>query len=111
MAVLEDAKEFSFAKKSKELPYAGGKLKLRIPFVHYRIEYQDFIQGVILSCVPLGITAAMVKEATEAQPKPTSITTMTTKLMGNIGHHRAVAHPTLGPVPAPPRQPRNMDQL
>jgi len=45
----------------KELPYAGGPLKLRIPFVHYRIEYQDFIQGAILSCVPLGITAAMVK--------------------------------------------------
>ncbi len=44
-----------------EQPYAGGKLKLRIPFVHYRIEYQDFIQGAILSCVPLGITAAMVK--------------------------------------------------
>jgi hypothetical protein len=46
---------------AKELPYAGGPLKLRIPFVHYRIEYQDFIQGAILSCVPLGITAAMVK--------------------------------------------------
>ncbi len=45
----------------QELPYAGGPLKLRIPFVHYRIEYQDFIQGAILSCVPLGITAAMVK--------------------------------------------------
>lgn len=44
-----------------EQPYAAGKLKLRIPFVHYRIEYQDFIQGAILSCVPLGITAAMVK--------------------------------------------------
>ncbi len=45
----------------QELPSAGGILKLRIPFVHYRIEYQDFIQGAILSCVPLGITAAMVK--------------------------------------------------
>ena len=44
-----------------EQPYAGDKLKLRLPFVHYRIEYQDFIQGAILSCVPLGITAAMVK--------------------------------------------------
>ena len=44
-----------------EQPYTGGPLKLRIPFVHYRIEYQDFIQGAILSCVPLGITAAMVK--------------------------------------------------
>ncbi len=48
-------------KYGEEQPYAGGALKLRIPFVHYRIEYQDFIQGAILSCVPLGITAAMVK--------------------------------------------------
>lgn len=45
----------------EEQPYAGGALKLRIPFVHYRVEYQDFIQGAILSCVPLGITAAMTK--------------------------------------------------
>ncbi len=45
----------------KEQPFTGGPLKIRVPFVHYRVEYQDFIQGVILSCVPLGITAAMVK--------------------------------------------------
>ncbi|MFK5953038.1 MAG: hypothetical protein QM498_08265 [Desulfobacterium sp.] len=45
----------------KELPYAGGILKIRLPFVHYRLEYQDFIQGMILCCVPLGITAAMTK--------------------------------------------------
>ncbi len=44
----------------RELPYIGGVLKFRLPFVHYRIEYQDFIQGAILSCVPLGITAALV---------------------------------------------------
>ncbi len=44
----------------QEQPYTGGVLKLRVPFVHYRVEYQDFIQGAILSCVPLGITAAMV---------------------------------------------------
>ena len=50
-----------YYENGQELPYAGGALKLRIPFIHYRIEYQDFIQGAILSCVPLGITAAMVK--------------------------------------------------
>ncbi len=50
--------------KRHELPYAGGPLKLRIPFIHYRLEYQDFIQGAILSCIPLGITAAMVKVLT-----------------------------------------------
>lgn len=42
-----------------EQPSSAGALKLRLPFIHYRIEYQDFIQGAILSCVPLGITAAM----------------------------------------------------
>ncbi len=47
--------------EGKVQPYTGGNLMLRIPFVHYRIEYQDFIQGAILSCVPLGITAAMIK--------------------------------------------------
>jgi hypothetical protein len=45
----------------KVQPSMGGNLMIRIPFVHYRIEYQDFIQGAILSCVPLGITAAMIK--------------------------------------------------
>jgi len=45
----------------REQPYIGGVLKFRIPFVHYKFEYQDFIQGAILSCIPLGITAAMVK--------------------------------------------------
>ncbi len=34
-------------------------LKFRLPFYHYPIEYQDFIQGMILACVPLGITAIM----------------------------------------------------
>ncbi len=42
-----------------EQPYSAGPLMLRLPFIHYRIEYQDFIQGIILCCVPLGITAAM----------------------------------------------------
>lgn len=44
-----------------EQPYIGGKLKFRIPFIHYRVEYQDFIQGAILCCVPLGIVPAMNK--------------------------------------------------
>ena len=47
-------------KQTTRNPYAGNRLKLRLPFVHYRLEYQDFIQGAILCCVPLGITAAMV---------------------------------------------------
>ena len=44
-----------------EQPSSAGPLMLRLPFVHYRFEYQDFIQGMILCCVPLGITAAMTK--------------------------------------------------
>lgn len=47
-------------KHGEEQPSSGGALMLRVPFIHYRIEYQDFVQGAILSCVPLGITAAMV---------------------------------------------------
>lgn len=43
-----------------EQPSIGGKLMFRIPFYHYRFEYQDFIQGAILSCVPLGIITVMV---------------------------------------------------
>ncbi len=43
-----------------EQPSIGKKLMFRIPFYHYRFEYQDFIQGVILSCVPLGIVTVMV---------------------------------------------------
>ena len=44
-----------------EQPYSAGKLKLRLPFIHYRVEYQDFIQGAILCCVPLGIVPALNK--------------------------------------------------
>ncbi len=44
-----------------EQPYTAGRLMLRIPFVHYKFEYQDFIQGAILSCVPLGIITVMTK--------------------------------------------------
>lgn len=44
-----------------EQPSIAGGLMLRIPFVHYRFEYQDFIQGAILSCVPLGIITAMTQ--------------------------------------------------
>jgi hypothetical protein len=44
-----------------EQPYIGGKLKFRIPFIHYRLEYQDFIQGLILCVVPLGIVPALTK--------------------------------------------------
>ncbi len=42
-----------------EQPYMLGRLKLRIPFVHYPFEIPDAVQGAILCVVPMGITAAM----------------------------------------------------
>lgn len=37
-----------------------GVFKFRLPFVHYKIEYPDWIQGAILCVVPMGITAVMM---------------------------------------------------
>ena len=42
-----------------EQPYALGKLKLRLPFLHYGWEWPDAIQGAILCVVPMGIIAGM----------------------------------------------------
>ncbi len=36
--------------QTKKTNYTAGRLKLRFPFIHYRIEYQGFIQGAILLC-------------------------------------------------------------
>lgn len=40
-----------------EQPYALGPLKLRLPFLHYGIEFPDWIQGAILCVVPMSVTA------------------------------------------------------
>ena len=42
-----------------EQPSALGALKLRVPFVHSKIEIPDILQGAILCVVPLSITALM----------------------------------------------------
>ena len=42
-----------------EQPSALGALNLRVPFVHYKIEVPDILQGAILCVVPLSITALM----------------------------------------------------
>ncbi|RMJ02672.1 hypothetical protein DOQ08_02136 [Marinobacter litoralis] len=42
-----------------EQPSALGALKLRVPFVHYKLEIPDILQGAILCVVPLSITALM----------------------------------------------------
>lgn len=42
-----------------EQPSALGALKFRVPFVHYKIEIPDILQGAILCVVPLSITALM----------------------------------------------------
>lgn len=44
-----------------EQPSMLGRLKLRIPFVHYPFEFPDAIQGAILSVVPMGAIAAMTQ--------------------------------------------------
>ena len=43
-----------------EHPSMLGPLKLRLPFIHYKFEYPDWIQGAILCVVPMGITAVMM---------------------------------------------------
>ena len=47
-------------KKGEEQPSTLGVLKLRIPFIHYKIEIPDWIQGAILSVVPMSVTAIMM---------------------------------------------------
>ncbi|MEZ2659352.1 hypothetical protein [Aneurinibacillus aneurinilyticus] len=52
-----------FGKKREhgaEQPATLGSLKLRLPFVHYGLEFPDWIQGAILCVVPMGITAVMM---------------------------------------------------
>ncbi|MBP6116730.1 MAG: hypothetical protein KA498_08825, partial [Neisseriaceae bacterium] len=44
-----------------EQPYSLGILKLRLPFVHYKLEIPDILQGMILCVVPLSITALMTQ--------------------------------------------------
>jgi len=44
-----------------EQPSMLGALKLRLPFVHYKLEVPDILQGAILCVVPLGITAVMTQ--------------------------------------------------
>lgn len=47
-------------KKGEEQPSTLGNLKLRLPFIHYKIEIPDWIQGAILSVVPMSVTAIMM---------------------------------------------------
>jgi len=42
-----------------EQPYWGGPLRLRLPLIHYPLEWPDFIEGMILCVVPLSIIAAI----------------------------------------------------
>lgn len=44
-----------------EQPSMLGKLKVRIPGVHYKIEMPEVLQGMILCVVPLSITAVMTQ--------------------------------------------------
>src|SRR5699024_9375736 len=42
-----------------EQPSMLGNLKLRLPFIHYKLELPDILQGAILCVVPLSITTLM----------------------------------------------------
>lgn len=43
-----------------ELPYwPAGPFKVRLPFVHYRFEWPDYFQGVLMCAVDLGAIALM----------------------------------------------------
>lgn len=42
-----------------EQPSMLGNLKLRLPFIHYKLEIPDILQGAILCVVPLSITTLM----------------------------------------------------
>lgn len=44
-----------------EQPYTGGVFRVRLPFIHYKLELPDIMQGVILCVVPLGITSLMTQ--------------------------------------------------
>ncbi|PWA12819.1 hypothetical protein DCC39_04020 [Pueribacillus theae] len=44
----------------EEQPSTLGPLKVRLPFVHYKFEFPDWIQGAILCVVPMSITAIML---------------------------------------------------
>lgn len=47
-------------KDGSEQPSMLGPLKLRLPFIHYKMEFPDWIQGAILCVVPMGVTAIMM---------------------------------------------------
>lgn len=42
-----------------EQPYWGGPIRLRLPLIHYPLEWPEFIEGMILCVVPLSIIAAL----------------------------------------------------
>lgn len=46
-------------KGETEQPYWGGPLRLRLPLIHYPIEWPDLIVGMIVCVVPLSIIPAL----------------------------------------------------
>lgn len=46
----------------KEQPYIkAGPFKVRFPFVHYRFEVADFVQGLLMCAVCLGAIPLLCK--------------------------------------------------
>jgi len=51
-----------YRKWGEEQPYIPlGKFKLRLPFIHYRFELPEFIQGLVLMAVSLSATAPIME--------------------------------------------------
>lgn len=42
-------------------PWNAGPFKVRLPFVHYRLEWQDYTQGLIMCAVDLGAIPLMTE--------------------------------------------------
>lgn len=47
-------------KDGEEQAYMLGALRLRLPFIHYKMEFPDWIQGAILAVVPMSVSAIMM---------------------------------------------------
>ena len=46
----------------QETPFVGlGIFKLRLPFVHYRFEWPDYVQGLLMCAVDLAAIPLMVE--------------------------------------------------
>nr|WP_236692723.1 hypothetical protein [Aneurinibacillus tyrosinisolvens] len=47
--------QWKHRRNGAEAPYIpAGPFKIRLPFVHYRFEWPDYVQGLLMCAVDLG---------------------------------------------------------